>query len=121
MHVYRYLAVCISLFQFLMSLLADIHPEMVIYPENKGHSSDILRELDKFLNEKLNTYSRVDNMTTRSIKFFVEARSEEKTSTFKVDVDLLISPFWDNTTEMFAFISDFKSRHEENWSSLRTV
>ena len=118
MHVYRYLAVCISLFQFLMSLLADIHPEMVIYPEKKGHSSDILRELDKFLNEKLNTYSRVD-MTTRSITFFVEAHSEEKA--LKVDVDLLISPFWDNTDQMFTFLSDFKSSHEENWSSLRTV
>jgi hypothetical protein len=91
MKLHSYHSICHIMFDILLSL--DISGREVL--ETESLFQKWLRKLHAFLKKKQG-YS-FKNMTKRSVQF----RYKDK-----VDVDLLVSPYWNNKDEFYMFLRD---------------
>ena len=67
-----------------------------------------LEKLDTFLQQNCGSDYQKTGMTTRSVQFKFEGI---------IDVDLLLSPFWDNEQQLYQFLKTISSRERSRYSS----
>ena len=87
---------------------------MFLDPKKPGHAEEILRELNIYLNREFASYQE-QTTTHHSVQFSIDVRG------IKVEIDLLIGPYWKDTHAFFTYLNRLKLQHEHDWRKFRTL
>lgn len=85
----------------MYTFLSDLHYRVAI--ESEGYSN-VLEKLNKYLEEKLGALYTYEDETQVALKF-----SHQLPGGGTIDVDLLLSPYWDSQEHLFCDLAEIHS------------